>query len=240
LVAVRPGGADDSPATTADAETLPVVVASGAIAPGTTITADMLQVVQVPEGLALAGAFTEATPLVGQITSVSIAAGEQVLPSKVGPVIEGDSIGYVVPPGMRAVAISVDEVTAVGGLLLPGDRVDILGAFSEQEDSVTTVRTILQDVEILSVAQAAQEPIAFGPQTEGEEADPGLTTSGRIPEDVELDPGAGTITLLLNPQQAQMVIALQQRANIYLAARSVADHDTTEIGPNSADSSGVR
>ena len=160
----RNDGGDEtvSPATA----TAKVVVAGRDIAVGSEVTADMLKVVDVPESLLVKGAFASAAPVVGEVTRVALAEGEQITPSKVGAAAAGKGLGSVVPKGKRAVAIRVEEATAVGGLLLPGDRVDVVAAFQEGETPVV-VQTVLQDIEVLAVAQEAQRPVPVTTENEG-------------------------------------------------------------------------
>ncbi len=59
---------------------------------------------------------------------------------------------------MRAISINADQVLSAGGLVLPGDYVDIIGVFDVKsaegtEEEAYLVRTVLQNVEVLAVAQ---------------------------------------------------------------------------------------
>jgi len=118
----------------------------------------------------------------------------------------------------------------VGGLLRPGDRVDVIAVFdSDQNGPVqtrpTTAVTVLQNVEILAVAQEAQEPI---PALEGEtDAAAQGRTSGKVPDNVDNNPRASTVTLALDPGQAAELAAVQEEAaRIFLALRAVGDDQT--------------
>jgi pilus assembly protein CpaB len=236
FVAVNSGSDDsgDSPAV-ASGDARQVLVASQSISAGTVITEEMLELRAVPEDLVLAGSFTETEPVVGEKAKIALAAGEQVTSAKVGLPVPEDGLSGVVPAGMRAVSIEVEEVTAVGGLLLPGDRVDIVAVIRlenapglAEDEFILRTETILQHVEVLSVAQEAQKPAAGASQTDGEENV--STTSGQLPEDVEQEPDANTITVALNPADALKVISFQEFAqNIYAVQRAFGDNAITEI-----------
>lgn len=209
---------DDSAPVVAPPDTVQAIVAAQNIAPGTEITEGMLRVVDVPENLLVAGAFSTSTPLVGEVTNVAVAEGEQITRGKIGPLVEAEGISYVIPRGLRAVGVEVAEVTAVGGLLLPGDRVDVIAVYVDEE-RVAHSRMIVQDVEVLSVAQTALE--AVGVAEDGNEAID-LPTSGRLPDDVEEEPGARTLTLAVTPEQAVILAGLQDDphvARVWAAAR---------------------
>ena len=55
-----------------------------------------------------------------------IAAGEFILPSKLAADKAGPGFPSLIPPGMRAVSVRVNEVVSVAGFVLPGTRVDVL------------------------------------------------------------------------------------------------------------------
>jgi pilus assembly protein CpaB len=147
----------------------------------------------------------------------------------VGPNAEGDGLAFVVPAGMRAIAVSVDEITGVGGLILPGDRADVIAVISDQADAnnpINRVVTVLQDVEVLAVAQSAQEPVPPADEEAAAQAetDGASTTSGQLPEDAAPQPSARTVTLALTPEQVQLLALVQEEGSIYLSLRHFGDN----------------
>src|SRR3989304_5191256 len=153
------GGGDNAKPGSAVTTTSAVVVAKSDIAAGTEITAGMVEVIEAPNSLLVRDAFTSTQLVVGEAARYPSAAGEQVTRARVGPHAEGAGLAFVVPAGMRAIAVSVDEITGVGGLILPGDRADVIAVISDQAgtNNPDRVVTVLQDVEVLAVAQSAQE-----------------------------------------------------------------------------------
>jgi pilus assembly protein CpaB len=227
------GDGGSSTGTTADAQQ--VLVANRDISPGTEITADMVELREVPADLVLPGSFTETDALVGETAKVAIVQGEQVVSGRLGLPVPDDGLSGVVPGGMRGIALEVKEVTAVGGLLLPGDRVDvyvthkITGLPGLTEDQFI-LRSFLafQDIEVASVAQEAQEPTAHSSDDQTEEQS---ATSGEVSDDVENQPGAQTVTLLLTPDQAQQLAHYQDPefdAKIFTSLRAFGDHAIIE------------
>ncbi|HEV8574121.1 MAG TPA: Flp pilus assembly protein CpaB [Dehalococcoidia bacterium] len=199
--------------------TVKVVVAKDNIDAGTKIDAGMLEVRNVPEDLIVAGAFSDTVGVVDEVTRVEIRQGEQVTDAKIGPLVTGEGLGYVVPSGKRAISLQVVEVTAVGGLLLAGDRVDVLGAFEirgepglKEGEHILRVRTILQSVEVLSVAQEKQEAQRAADANADGDGSRDVQTSGNLPEDIKEQPGAATVTLALTPEEVQQLISAQETA----------------------------
>ena len=110
-----------------------VVVAGQDVPAGSRITADMLTVKSVPNSLVLAEAFTTTEDVVGDVTMVSLVAGEQIVSGRLSSssvdIAEFDGevpLSVVIPQGMRGFSIRASEVAAAGGLVRPGDYVDVV------------------------------------------------------------------------------------------------------------------
>jgi pilus assembly protein CpaB len=233
FVAVNKGGGDEGEAAI-PRSTKAVVVAGKDIAARTELTGGMLSVKQVPADEALRGAFTDTEQVVGQVTRQDILEGEQVTATKVGPQTKAEreeGLSFIIPQGMRAFSIQVDETSAVGGLLLPGDLVDVIAVFDKSDFDVDKAVTLLQNVEVLAVAQESQESIP-APASEAEATptpEPGgageeaASTLGTRPEDVKPNPKARTVTLAVTPEQAQLLALTQAKGDLALALRPFAD-----------------
>lgn len=235
FVAISESGGDDGGGTITAPTTVKAVVAARTIPAGKEITAEMVQVVEVPEALLVSGAYSDSQLIVGQITNTALARGEQITPAKIGTPVEGK--GLPVPPGHRGIAIAVREVTAVGGLLLPGNRVDIVAAIREKEGADTDreflrVVTFLHDVEVLAVAQEAQELAPKPKEGASTEEGPTQVSSGIIPEDPDTQPNAGSVTVALDPGQVQLLVAMQEIAdNVWLSLRPFGEEGSPDLEP---------
>lgn len=220
----------------------PSLVATQEIAAGAKITADMVQVQQVPKALLVTGAFTDSQPVIGQVSRLAIAKGEQITNSKIGVPVPDKGLSGVVPAGMRGVSLTVSEVTAVGGLLLPGDHIDVVAAYYVADapnlasnQSLLRTQTILQNVEVLSVAQESQLASAQPGQQSGQPSTGQSYTSGQLPSNVKQEPGASTLTVALDPQQTESLISYQQRAQkVWAILRPYGDTNTQDVPPNDA------
>jgi pilus assembly protein CpaB len=232
-------GSSDSGTSSSAAGPAAVLVAATDIAAGTAITSDMLEVQHVPDSLVVRGVFTDTQPVVGQASRVSIAKGEQITPAKIGVPVPDKGLSGVVPAGKRAVALDVSQVTAVGGLLLPGDHVDIVAVSMidnapnlASNESLLRTETILQNVEVLSVAQEAQTASAQA-STQSGQGSSSSYTSGQIPDNVKEQPSASTLTMALDPQQAQVLIRYQQHAEkVWAVLRPYGDQSIQDVPPD--------
>jgi pilus assembly protein CpaB len=119
--------AKSAPAT----ETVPVVVASGAIPYGAKLDASRLTVERLPAGDAPQGAYSSTAEILSQqggppIALTPIAAREPLLPSKLSGGGARATVSAVIADGMRGYTVGVTDVNGVGGHVLPGDRVDVI------------------------------------------------------------------------------------------------------------------
>jgi pilus assembly protein CpaB len=223
-----------------------VVVAATDIPARTALTADMVVLRQVPVDNRIAGAYTDLGQVVNStVTRFPIAANEQVLPSKVVSLTGAgaqvsDSLSFVIPQGLRGISITVSEVISAGGLVLPGDYIDIIGVFdvefgrgsdAEKEDAYFA-KIILQNVEVLAVAQSIVNtaPNIASSEEEAAAAD-GAATSGqrdRVTE-AEPNPGAATVTLAVTQTQAQLLFLAEANGTLRLSVRPFGDDETPAV-----------
>lgn len=227
----RNDGGDEKTAASA---TTKVVVAGEDIAARTTLDADMLKVADVPTDSVLKGTFSDIDDLDGQVTRYPLISGEQVTATKIG-VQKDDETGlsFVFPQGMRAFSIQVSEESSVGGLILPGDLVDIIGILDEGTVGIDKAVTLVQGVEVLAVAQEAQEAIPAARPTGTPTPSAVTGTLGERPEDVEANPKARTVTLAVTQEQAQLLALVQAKGELALALRSFGDK--AQVSPPETD-----
>lgn len=212
-----------------------VVVASGEIKAGTKITGGMLELATLPQQGIVDGAFTTTDGLDDLVVRQTLQKGEQLTAAKVGQGLkeEDKTLNAVVPSGKRAVAVEVKENTAVGGLLVAGDRVDIISVIIDPNDErPPTALLLLQDVEVLAVAQEIQEPLARfdkdGNPIDTTTAEGSLSTR---PEDTSAQPKARTVTLAVDPEDAPLLALAQDQGTIWLALRGLGDEEQPDTGP---------
>lgn len=220
------GGDDDGGGFSAPGGDVDVVVAAQRIEPGTRITADMLDIATVPGSTVIEGALADTTGLEGLVARVPIERGEQITASKVGGDSGDDGAAAVVPPGYRAMAVEVQESTSVGGLIVPGDRVDVVAVIEEGDTGIKRGVTLLQNVEVLAVAQTALKPVTRldrdGNPIQTDTADGVLAER---PDDTEANEDARTVTLAILPEDAPLLALAQEDGTIFLALRGPGDDE---------------
>jgi pilus assembly protein CpaB len=203
----------------AAAPALAIITAAAALPPGHMIRPGDLTELAWPQGDPPPGAIVAgsaaAQGLAGAVTRRVLAAGELLYAGAVIHPGERGFLSALVAPGNRAIAIAVDATTAAGGLIWPGDRVDVILTQELRDDAVPLAQrvlseTILADVRILS-------------------ADQRLTPAGQAAAsatDVAADPGKpgvpATVTLEVTPVEAERVTVAGTLGRLHLSLRGVA------------------
>jgi len=235
LVFIALRNSNDS-SSSSSAASQDVVVATQDIGVNTKITADMVQVKSLASDQVINGAYATTAGLIGLPARYPIAQGEQVTSTKIGAskIKDEKDLSLVLPPGTRGFSIKASEVSAVGGLLLPNNSVDVIAVYDDPasgDKNNKKASTVLQNVTILSVAQVAQEPVPAASDTS---ATPGASQgiSGERPSDVKAQPGAKSITLAVTPEQAQLLAALQSQDGVSLWVSLRPSDDTNSVALN--------
>src|SRR5688572_13655886 len=139
-----------------------VVVAREAIGAGTAIDERLIQRIAVPRKYRQPQTFPTVEEVAGRVAVVPVAAGSQVVGGMLADA-GAQALSFEVPRGRRAVAITVSDDTGVGGLIRPGNFVDIIGTFQfgrpvsntngriTYADEKTEVRTMMQNVFVVAV-----------------------------------------------------------------------------------------
>jgi len=195
----------------------PVVMAKVTIPAKTELKAELLETRQVPKEFIHPRAAVDVKDLLGKITLGEIVAGEQLLTTRVvGGKDIGNGLSYVIPKGLRAISVGVNEVTGVSNLVQPGDRVDVVGLMeieaaqaggtapgeTAQNKAVSVSKIILQDTQVLAVDQK-------------------LDPVGKVPDGKEKNAQEGkTVTLAVKPEDAEKLVLVTERGIIRLILRS--------------------
>lgn len=209
---------------------VPVLVAATDIPVRTEVTPQMLAIKQVPADARHPKALTAVEQAAGKVASLPISAGEQVLSTKFFTRAEDSGLAFRVPPGRRAVSVGVSELISSGGLINPGDFVDVIGIFPNGSDGASpdgatgqdVVTVVLQNIEVLAVAQSIQGPA----ESAGLAANlPGSSRPDPTKQEAVARPSARTATLAVTPEEAEKLILAEEKGKIRLALRSTADHE---------------
>ena len=93
---------------------------------GTRLHEGHFRVVAWPSRNPVKGSFTEGKGLIDRGVIAPIGENEPITETKVAPLEAGAGLPPVIPSGMRAISVRVNEVIGVAGFAVPGSRVDVL------------------------------------------------------------------------------------------------------------------
>ncbi len=181
-----------------------VVVASRTLPVGTRLTSDHLRVAPWPARNPVPGAVSDPSEIIDRGVIVTILENEPVTSTKIAGPGLGAGLPPIIPEGMRAMSVRVNEVIGVAGFVLPGTRVDVLVSVNRapaqgNRPEEPMSRTVVSNVEVLTAGTRYDQQEAL----EGEPRQSSVVTLAVLPEDAEriaLAASNGTISLALrNP-----------------------------------------
>ena len=183
-----------------------VVVARQNIREGERLDETMFEIQAIPAKYVQPKAIGEVDVVLGQIASGPISEGEQLMANKLLRSNEA-GLAWKVSKGSRAIAMSVDELSGVGGHIRPRNFVDVLGTFDFGEGDKVEMRTItlFQNVWVLAVGSDLGQPVVVG--ADGSSGADNKNTNGF------------TISLALSPDDAQKLVLAQSIGDLTLTLR---------------------
>src|SRR5580693_7547825 len=198
-----------------------VVVAADDIQVGARVEDHDIRIARFPAGGLPAGAYIKKSQVLGRGVIIPIAKGEFVLPSKLAPENAGSGLPSLIPPGMRAVSVRVNEVVSVAGFVGPGTRVDVLLTGTPNGSTESQTTTVLQNVAVIASGQRLERNAA------GEPTNTPVITLLASPEDAErltLASSEGKIQLVLrNPLDThQDPVTAANAKGLYMGGTPVA------------------
>jgi pilus assembly protein CpaB len=196
----------NQPVKTVATPTQPVVVAAADLQIGAEVKKEDVTVVNFPAGQAPQGSFSKPADIIGRGLIVPVVMHEPILSAKLASKEAGVGLPPVIPEGMRAVSVRVNEVIGVAGYVLPGTRVDVVATASPtNERSDTTSKVILSNVQVLTAGTRMEQ--------DQEQGKPVQVT---------------VVTLLVNPEQAERLALASTEGKIQLALRNPLDQGNPE------------
>ncbi len=224
------------------APTVKVVVAAVDIPIGTALTSDMLAVKDVQGTTPPAGTYQETGLVVDKVVRQSISKDHVFTTADflTGTGATSDSVIRGLQKGQRAMSVLVDQVSGVGTLIQPGDRVDVVLGFSIvtylpaaapgglpqkfPENGQLSVKDVIQNVEVLGILPPA---VAGAATTAGTATDTGASQSDAAKEIVILGVTAQQAEVLRYAQvQAVVNDGAAAGLNVTLILRATADKDS--------------
>jgi pilus assembly protein CpaB len=189
---------------------VPVVVAAQDVPEGTVITFDMISQRSVPEQFVTSSVVKpdSASYVVNQKVLVPLQSGDPLLWSQFETTKAAERLSTKVQKKGRAITIEAKSTTAVGGWIRPNDHVDVIGTFRDPQTDENVAVTLLQNVIVLATGKIT-----------------GTTNVNLIPEGQR---NYSDISLLVIPEEAEILVLAQELGNLTLSLRNEDDVDIIE------------
>ncbi len=151
-------------------------------------------------------------------------------------------------------SVATTEVVGTGGVIVPGDTVDVVAVIdvennngnnannpprfgvdpSNQAQIKAVAQYILQNVEVLAVAQDLEgdPPPQTAPQKVSGAIGPGNPAPQPVKQNNNIQPAAHTATLAVGPEDAEKLVLAEDKGRIRLILRAHGDNTTLKVDDN--------
>ena len=175
-----------------------VVIAAQDLPVGAKIEEKDLKVVRFPATDLPSNYIRHTSSILGRGVILPITKGEFILPNKLAAPNAGAGLVSLIPPGMRAMSVRVNEVVSVAGFVQPGTRVDVMWT-GNAGNGLTQTTTLLENVAVIATGQKLEHSALSDAST------------------------APVITLLVSPDDAQKLALASTQGHLQLALRNPLD-----------------
>ena len=193
-----------------------VLIATRDIPLGTAIAEDMLARHPLPQSYVEDRHIpaAEAQRIIGVRVTSGVKGGESLLWTDLATTSEQRrDLSALVRSGMRAITIRADISSSFGGLLRPGDRVDMLLTVDRDTDEHLTI-PLLQNLLVLAAGADTGAPLRPGERRR--------TSAGSVSQ----------VTLSVTLEQAAVVALAEEQGDLTLVLRNPNDIEVVENAPD--------
>jgi Flp pilus assembly protein CpaB len=239
--------AQQQAAAAASASRSRVVVAKITLPALTVLTTDNVELREVAPDAVQPNVATAMPDVQGKALTVPVAAGQQILAPFLGNPDQPDikKLADLVPAGKRAMSVTFTELNTAGGLVTPGDYVDVIGVFNRNTLGKDQSILLLQDVLVLAVAQTTsvdqlprQGASASGAQAQAALPPPARAGSNTVPLPQPTPAGVPfapaqtrTVTLAVDPEAAERLALAEDYGHLRYIVRPGSERTQSSVIP---------
>jgi pilus assembly protein CpaB len=226
-----------------------VVVAKTTLPAQTVLTQDNVELRDVAKDAIQPNAATAMNDVQGKALTLPVAASQQILTPYLAngaDQAEVQKLADRVPAGKRAMSVTFTELNTAGGLVAPGDYVDVVGVFNKNTLGKDQSMLLLQDVMVLAVAQntsidqlprqgastsgSSQTQSALPLPTRGGSASVPLPQT--TPANVAVAPAqTRTVTLAVDPEAAERLALAEDYGHLRYIVRPGTERTQSSVVP---------
>lgn len=197
----------------APADEVQVLVATQDIGPFAMLDESNTELVTVPRSSVqnLEGHVTSREETIDMVLKPGAAKGEHIFRSKL--VGKNYAPSIEIPKGFRVVTVKVNQTKAHSGLMRPGDHVDVVLTYKQYKPgrhSVQRTVTVLQNVKVFAT---------------------GSIRASTVKEDDGTERNVKNASLLVKPEDANLLMAAETRGQLTLSLRKKDDEENTVVAP---------
>jgi pilus assembly protein CpaB len=185
-----------------------VLIAKTEILPGAPLDDTNVAFKEMPQEAVPEGAVTEKEQYEQRALQSRAVPGELIMAAKLGDKgVFGPSTE--IPEGMRVVTVSVNLTKTHSGLIRPSDRVDVLVTYKsrvESQQPISKTKTVLEYIKVFAT-------------------DSLRTANGNETTEIH----AKNISLLVTPEQANLLMLAQSKGELHLSLRHKNDDATVHV-----------
>jgi pilus assembly protein CpaB len=186
---------------------VPVVVAAVDISEGSVVTMDMVSQRSIPEQFVTNSVVKpdSANYIVGQKVLVTLQAGDALLWSQFETTRSAERLSTKVQKKARAITISTETKTSVGGWVRPNDHVDLIGTFKDPTSGEQVAVTLMQNILVIATGKIT-----------------GTTNVNLVPEGQR---DYNNVSLLVTAEDVEMLVLAQELGALTMSLRNEDDLD---------------
>lgn len=188
-----------------------LVVAAKPLSVGMMLKAEDVKLTKVATDAFPKGGFSKIEEVAERPVISNILLDEPVLDGRLATKGEQGGLAPAIPVGMRAVSVRITDVVGVAGYVQPGLRVDVLVTGRPPRGQLTMTTTVLQNLLVLS------------------------TGTTLVPDARGQAMSAPSVTLLVTPQQAEILTLASNEGRIQLVLRNSKDDKVSATPGSDAD-----
>jgi pilus assembly protein CpaB len=183
----------------------PIIVAGADIKQGTVLTMDLIKERPVPKQFITESMFSkkQLDMILGQKVATDIKPGDPIMWMHFESAKAEKPLSDVIQMRGRAISITVSKESSVSQFVRPSDHVDVLGTFRDPETREMVSVTLLQNVIVLTTGKITGN------------------TNTALLDDTEKE--YNEVTLLVLPEEAEILSLAQELGNLYLSLRNPDD-----------------
>jgi pilus assembly protein CpaB len=191
---------------------VPVVIAAQDIPEGRAIDRVLVTTAMWPKTTVPLGAYSVLDSVVGRVVSVNVFTGEAIVPGRLAPSGTGPGLELKIPAGQRAMAVRINDVAGIAGMIQPNSRVDILVNIGDPTTNKQVAKLFMENMRVLAIGTEIQRDASGKPIS------------------------APTVTLAVTPEQAERLAVAMNQGSIALVLRGYGDPDSVKTrGATSTD-----